>query len=142
MYEGDSFFTLSGGGQIGLAVLSGIMSVAMVWLTWRLARAWALPIRIVIWAALFVAFVWLSPQIYYFYYMTIIDGLPLQVVIKSWPDFNTLEHDADFSSRSMAADARAGLGLLMLSAALAAGLDSRWRRFHQDRERDQARRER
>ncbi|MEO0820358.1 MAG: hypothetical protein AAF074_08025, partial [Pseudomonadota bacterium] len=35
--------------------------------------------------ALWWAFLWLSPQVYYTYYRAIIPGLPLQVVIRSPP---------------------------------------------------------
>ncbi|MGI9409803.1 MAG: hypothetical protein ACR2OV_07000 [Hyphomicrobiaceae bacterium] len=83
MYAEDSFFTLTKSGQIGLLVLSFVLSVAMIGviylLTRRLPRLAALGMAILG----FWAFDWLSPQIYYFYYMTQFDGLPIQSVIRS-----------------------------------------------------------
>lgn len=85
MYQGDSFFTLSTGGQTGLAVISVVLSIAMLLLTRYLMRGRPPIARIAIWAVLFFLFVWLSPQVYYAYYRMIIPGLPLQWVIH-WPD--------------------------------------------------------
>lgn len=84
MYDGDSFFTLSVWGQVGLAVLSLSLWAATLGLclrpplrsrVLRLARA----------VALLWAFVWLSPQVYYLYYQAIFDGLPWQIVIRTPP---------------------------------------------------------
>ena len=85
MYDGDSFFTLSIAGQIGLVVLTIILSILMIMLTHRVA----LMIRWKVWAVvsaltLFWLFVWLSPQVYYLYYQMIFTGLPWQAVV-SWP---------------------------------------------------------
>ena len=86
MYQSDSFFTLSIPGQIGLACLTLVLSVAamllVLKLTWHRAWWW----RVLIAGGLFLGFLWLSPQIYYTYYRAIIPGLPLQVVISTWPD--------------------------------------------------------
>lgn len=83
MYESDSFFTLSAGGQLGLAMLSVVLSLAVLWALWRgtraLPRAWRVALALVG----FWFFVWLSPQVYYQYYRLIIDGLPAQWVV--WP---------------------------------------------------------
>ena len=85
MYQGDSFFTLSTGGQIGLAVLSGMLvflAIGAVRLCRRkvAARAAAPAIGLVLWWL----FLWLSPQVYYLYYQLIFEDLPWQVVI-GWP---------------------------------------------------------
>ena len=85
MYDGDSFFTLGIGGQIGLAVLTLVLTVLMVILTHRVA----IMIRWKVWAvvsalSLFWLFVWLSPQVYYLYYLMIFSGLPWQIVV-AWP---------------------------------------------------------
>ena len=78
MYESDSFFTLSVGGQIGLALLSLWLSVLVLWALWRGTRG--LPRLSRLGAAYlgFWLFVWLSPQVYYQYYRLIFDGLPVQ----------------------------------------------------------------
>ncbi|MGB0410285.1 MAG: hypothetical protein ACPGFA_01750 [Pikeienuella sp.] len=85
MYDGDSFFTLGIGGQIGLVIVTIILSIATIMLTHRVA----IMIRWKVWAVvsaltLFWLFVWLSPQVYYLYYQMIFTGLPWQVVV-SWP---------------------------------------------------------
>jgi len=85
MYEGDSFFTLSPMGRAGLVLLSILLSGALIWMTAGLARAKPLPVRLAIAALAFYGFVWLSPQIYYVYYIMIFDTLPWQTVIKAPP---------------------------------------------------------
>lgn len=85
MYEQDSLFTLSPAAQAGVLAITLTLSVALLWLTYRLARRRALLIRLATAAVLFALFVWLSPQIYYTYYLQIFDGLPVQWVVK-WPD--------------------------------------------------------
>lgn len=85
MYDGDSFFTLGIGGQIGLALLTIVMSILMIMFTHRVATM----IRWKVWAVvsaltLFWLFIWLSPQVYYLYYQMILAGLPWQIVV-SWP---------------------------------------------------------
>ena len=83
MYEGDSFFTLSVGGQIGLAAISLALFVAVLVALWWGTRRRSRPVRIAVALVGFWLFVWLSPQVYYQYYMLIFDGLPVQWVI--WP---------------------------------------------------------
>lgn len=83
MYSGDSFFTM------GLLQGAGLLLVtaALVLLTWRLGRRvcrGGLLRRLVLGLAVFWAFLWVSPQVYYLYYMAILPDLPLQWVI-GWP---------------------------------------------------------
>lgn len=85
MYDGDSFFTLGLGGQIGLVILTIVLSILTIMLTHRVATM----IRWKVWAVvsaltLFWLFIWLSPQVYYFYYLMIIPDLPWQIVV-NWP---------------------------------------------------------
>ena len=138
MYEGDSFFTLTPLGQTGLAGVSMVLAVGMVWVTWALARRRRLIARLLIWAALFIGFLWLSPQIFYLYYLTIIDGLPLQIVVAAWPDPAVLGREIFPANRSLAADARLLLGIAMMATALAAGIDRQPRRSHQHRAQDKS----
>lgn len=84
MYAQDSFFDLSALGQVGLACLSGVLSLATLWALHRLARGRSIWVRLVCAVVAFWAFVWLSPQVYYMYYRLLIPDLPLQSVIK-WP---------------------------------------------------------
>ena len=141
MYSGDSFFTLSPWGQVGLALLSGVLTIAMVWLTWRLARCRRLAWRLCLWSIGFVGFIWLSPQIYYFYYWVLIDGLPMQVVIAPLPEIERLLDVLLLRKHTLSIHGQAALCLLMLLAALVGGLDRFRRATHQEGE-NSARRER
>ena len=119
MYEGDSFFTLSIGGQAGLAALSTVFAAVMVGLTWALARGSPIWLRVVIWAVLFTAFIWLSPQGYYTYYRLIIDGLPAQWVIGDLPRPGEVLAFLTFTGRAnLSAHSTGVLGWLMLAAAM------------------------
>ena len=77
MYESDSFFTLSVGGQIGLAALSLVLSVLVLWAVRRGTRGLPRLSRLggCVSVARFWLFVWLSPQVYYQYYRLIFDGI-------------------------------------------------------------------
>ena len=125
MYQGDSFFTLSTGGQIGLAVLSVVLSIAMLLLLRRLVRGRSPIGRIAIAALLFFLFVWLSPQAYYTYYRMIIPGLPLQWVIH-WPDVVEPFALLIFSAGdSLSAHGRGILGWAMLASVFWQGQSAR-----------------
>lgn len=85
MYQGDGFFTLGFGAQAGLVVIALALGVLMIVATHQAARA----IRLRVWAvvsalALFWGFVWLSPQVFYAYFLLVIDDLPAQWVV-GWP---------------------------------------------------------
>ncbi|CAD0186705.1 hypothetical protein RUESEDTHA_03615 [Ruegeria sp. THAF57] len=89
MYRQDSFFDLSGWGQVGLALLSAILFLLMVLLARRALRPFPIWVRLFGALSLFWLFVWLSPQIYYMYYRLVIPDLPLQWVI--WPPRDPLK---------------------------------------------------
>lgn len=115
MYRGDSFHTLSGMGQVGLILLSGVLSLVLLGLAWRLMRGryWALRFGIAL--LLFFGFVWLSPQVYYTYYLTLFDGLPWQVVVKDPPGPQALAALLTFQGPgSLSAHSQGALGWLLL----------------------------
>ena len=115
MYAEDSFHTLSGIGQIGLVAVSVLLSIAVLWLLWWLARGKPLLVRMALALLMFFAFVWLSPQVYYTYYLTLFDGLPRQVVVKSPPDPSSLLALLSFTgSDTLSAHSQGVLGWLML----------------------------
>ncbi|WGH77409.1 hypothetical protein [Jannaschia ovalis] len=60
-----------------MLAISALLWALALWLVARAPRGWAR-----LWAALgaFWAFVWLSPQVYYLFYIAHFDGLPWQVV--------------------------------------------------------------
>ncbi len=90
MYEGDSFLTLSFLGQVGLVLLSVVLTVCVVMAVLRVGRGRTRAVRVWIAFMAFWAFLWLSPQIYYLYYITLFDGLPWQSVIKSPPSLTDM----------------------------------------------------
>ena len=88
MYENDSFLTLSIAERIGLLCVTLVLSAVLIWLFWltiKRLNIWLRPL----FALLFLyVFIWLSPQIYYLYYLVIFDFLEFKNVIH--PPFNPL----------------------------------------------------
>jgi len=69
------------------------------WLCWRLVRGRSLWIRILIGIVVWVAYLWLAPQVYYTYYYFLFGDLPWQRVV-SWPPMPLELFDiATFTSR-------------------------------------------
>lgn len=103
-YNGDSFHALDVPAGLGLALVSLVMAIAVF--TLALAKTLALHRAATRWnlsaaaarasadlgasLLLFYGFVWFSPQLYYLYYLAVLDGLPWQWVVKSVLD----PHDA------------------------------------------------
>ena len=85
MYAQDSFFTLTLAGRSGLVALSLLMTLATLLLCWKLVRRQRITIRIAIAALLYFFWIWLAPQVYYTYYIFILDDLPWQVVVQFPP---------------------------------------------------------
>ncbi|UWR22418.1 hypothetical protein [Sulfitobacter sp. S190] len=90
MYDGDSFYTLSLFGRLGLVALSAVLMLLITTAAVFLMRGRRGALRLAIAAALFSGFVWLSPQVYYEYYRLILNGLPRQSVIGPPPPLDTL----------------------------------------------------
>lgn len=115
MYQDDSFHTLSQAGQIGLACLSLALTAVLLVLAWRMMGTRPLSVRIAIAIILFLGFVWLSPQIYYTYYLFLFDGLPLQIVIHPPPGPRYLADLIFFQDRAtLSAHSKGVLGWLLL----------------------------
>lgn len=123
VYDGDSFFTLSLMGRVGLIALSALLTAVTIWLSWRLAgrigRRRRLVTRVLIALAALYLFTWLSPQIYYGYYLMIFDGLPLQVVVGPPPSPATVAQHLTFQSNATLSDhGKGALGWLLIAASL------------------------
>ena len=84
MYLEDSFFTLTIPGQLGLLLVSVALSALTIFVCWKLTKKRPLSIRMTVGLGLFYAFVWLAPQIYYFYYIFLL-GVPWQIVLQLPP---------------------------------------------------------
>jgi len=118
MYAGDSFFTLTSGGQVlvgGLSLLLTVICLAVyVKLSWR--RPW--PARLIAAFSVFVFFVWLSPQIYYVCYI-FLRGVPWQMVIGIPPSPSELLKLLTFSDRAnLSFHSRGLLGWILIAVAL------------------------
>lgn len=119
MYEGDSFYTLTMWGQIGLLAVSLLFAVAALGLTRIMVMYRPLVIRVPIWAFLFILFVWASPQGYYTYYRMIFDGLPAQSVLGALPPPDQIIALLTFrAAPTLSAHSVGILGWLMLVVAL------------------------
>ncbi len=119
MYTEDSFFTLSGAGQTGLILLSIVLFVLVIYVADRVGGA--VPRLVALGSAIvgFWLFEWLSPQIYYFYYLTLFDGLPMQSVIQTPPPPGKLLRIISFQDeQTLSAHSRGLLGWIMIVVAL------------------------
>jgi hypothetical protein len=114
----DSFFTLSLMERIGLLSLSLVLSAICIVLVY-LIPYWR-PLRVFIAVVVFYLFVWLSPQLYYLYYIMIFDGLPWQMVVRMPPLLSDLFAVVFFvQSENLAKVSQAILFWLMIFAAIA-----------------------
>jgi hypothetical protein len=106
-----------------LVALSLGLSLAMLVVV-RLAarRPNLVSVRLAVALLLFWAFLWLSPQIYYAYFMGIIPGLPAQVVVRAPPGPIELARLLVLQVKpTLAHHGQAALGWLMLVVAAFAG---------------------
>ena len=118
MYAQDSFFTLTTGGQIGLALSSVNLSGLSVLITRRLAKDRPLLLQPLIGLICFFIFVWLSPQVYYTYYIYLLEGLPWQVVVQHPPGPGHLFNLLTFQDRANLSHHSQGvLGWILIVAA-------------------------
>jgi len=119
MYANDSIHTLTITQQIGLGFISLALLSMMIFLSLKLFKNKRLVVRIIIAIGLFYLFAWLSPQLYYAYYLLIFLDLPIQIVIKAPPSFGsivkilTLQNSTTLSDHSLAF-----LGWALISLAL------------------------
>lgn len=88
MYENDSFLTLSIAERIGLVCVTLVLSAFLIWLFWLTIKRLNIWIRPMLALVFLYVFIWLSPQIYYLYYLVIFDFLEFKNVIH--PPFNPL----------------------------------------------------
>lgn len=118
MYNQDSFFTLTTLGQIGLLSLSVLMFVSLIASMARFCADWW--VKLVVALGGFFLFVWLSPQIYYTYYLFIFEGLPIQSVVGKPPTIFDIFRLMTFSNQNNLS--AHGQGLLAWSMIIAGQL--------------------
>ena len=122
-YAEDSFFTLGIGGRIGLLALSLLLAAGCVVLIFWVSRRFGLAAGLLASVAVAYLFIWLSPQIYYGYYLLIFDGLPVQWVIKSPPALDDFMETLGFQGQStLSAHGQGALFWGMCAAAVWRGL--------------------
>lgn len=124
MYLQDSFFDLSQWGRIGLVCISTFLFLSVFVITAKLLAK--KPVWVKISGSLFIfwLFVWVSPQIYYMYYRTIFEDLPLQWVI--WPIERSkvaLEYLIFQGPQNLSAHSQALMGWALIAAPF---LPKRW----------------
>ena len=120
MFEGDGYLVLVADGEAAIAALSGVLvflAVAAV----RLARRWihlraaALGLGFACWWL----FMWLTPQLYYLLYMTLVETLSFRWVIDRPPGPTRLVELLTFRARDTSVDIGVGiLGWAMMLIAL------------------------
>jgi hypothetical protein len=122
MYADDSFNTLTTIQQIGLTTVSVLLCVVCIFFCYQLIKNKSLLIRLLISIGVFFLFVWLSPQVYYTYYLMIFDDLPFQIVIKQPPSPWALIQLLTFQSKvSLSDHSKAILGWVLIIMALVKG---------------------
>ena len=119
MYSNGSIHTLTVVQQIGLSFISLTLLSMMIFLSLKLFKNKPMLVRIMVVIGFFYLFVWLSPQLYYAYYILIFEDLPIQHVIKAPPGVGplvkilTLQNYTRLSDHSLAF-----LGWVLISLAL------------------------
>lgn len=131
MYTDDSFFTLTLSGRIGLASISLALTVAVVVILWKvtgnrhgIVRHGV--VRLLVALVTLYLFEWLSPQIYYLYYVFLLD-VPWQNVIGYPPTLRALLKLLTFSDNAnLSYHARGLLGWLLIALAIIRGREVRF----------------
>ena len=119
MYTDDSFNTLTMIQQTGLTAISLLLGLFCIFICFRLFRNRSRLSRLLISLGVLFLLVWLSPQIYYSYYLIIFDGLPFQAVIKKPPSPWALTQLLSFQSNASLSDhTKAILGWVLIAMAL------------------------
>lgn len=118
MYQNDSFFTLSTGGQAGLLILSFAIAAVLIGIVWRIAHNKHWILRVIFGLIAIYIFEWFSPQIYYIYYVLLLD-VPWQVVIGSPPTPQSLLKLLTFSDNAnLSFHSRGVFGWLLIAISL------------------------
>ena len=118
LYREDSFFTLTSAGQAGLVILSTMLAVSTLVLVWLLVTKRAWPVRLLIGLTALVLFEWLSPQIYYVYYVFLLD-VPWQIVIGFPPNPVSILKLLSFTDNAnLSFHSRGAFGWLLIGLAI------------------------
>ena len=122
MYEGDTFFHLAPLARAGLVLLSAALAALTLGGTWLLVRRAHWPTRLLAALGAFVAFEWLSTQVYYLYYLLVFEGLPPQWVITWYPNPVAAAETLLFLGKATLSDhGRALLGWILIAVMLGFG---------------------
>lgn len=85
MYSEDTFFHLTIQGRVGLVILSLVLFAFTIGLFWKISSRYNLLVKVLCAIVFIWLFIWVSPQIYYLYYIQIFNDLPYQNVIQKPP---------------------------------------------------------
>ena len=118
MYEGDSFFTLSWAGRLGLVGLSTLLAAVLIAAPQAARRrSGSAAVGVTTGLLAFWLFLWLSPQVYYGYYRTLFQGLSAQLVVKDPPGPAQLFSTLTFRAKpTLAAHGAGALGWALVAA--------------------------
>ena len=121
-YSEDSLFTLSAAGQLIVVSISLVLAILFFAACYKLSRGRGLLLGAAIGCALFALFDWLTPQVYYTYYLTYFDTLEPQIVINPWPDVAGLFRLLSFTDNAnLSFHSRGVLGWLLIIVGLVSG---------------------
>lgn len=118
MYDGDTFFSLSMAARIGLVFLSAALAVLTAAAFIKVGYRLSWPVRLLLAPVFLWLFVWLSPQVFYLYYMAVFDDLPLQNVVQVPPGPGEILRLLGFAGKAHLAHHAQGLlgwGLIVLA---------------------------
>lgn len=119
MYAEDTFFHLSVAGQFGLAILSVVLAAFTAWLFSKISTRFSLSVKVLLALVFLWLFIWLSPQVYYFYYLLLFEGLPVQWVIQTPPTLSELFLTITFQGKATLSNhSKGALYWLMIVIAL------------------------
>lgn len=116
-YANDPLWTLGAAGAVGLVLLAGSLAIATLLglARWRpRRRGWAALGAL----AIFWVYLWLSPQIFYLYFLLLIEGLPLQWVARVPGPADTLRSLSFTGSGQISRHAEGVLGWLLFAVSL------------------------
>ncbi len=118
MYDGDTFFSLTMTARVGLVFLSAGLAAITAAAFIKVGCRMSWPIRLPLAPAFLWLFVWLSPQVFYLYYMVVFDYLPLQNVVQAPPGLDEILRLLGFAGKaslSQHAQGLLGWGLIVLA---------------------------
>ena len=126
LYAKDSLFTLSPPAILGILAIAGALAVLSALLVWWVSGRGRLAVSMAAAVLVFLAFEWLSPQVFYEYYRLLQPALPAQFLLKRPPDVTVLFETVTFRGPSnLSFHGRGLLFWILLTVALVRTITAR-----------------